>query len=194
MQRVWFVRVSLAVITTTPTNRWNKLQITLFLCRGRSIVLVLAIRCVRCVRVIWVIRIELSSAASIGSRASLRPSARPEETWWVRNPKDFLDTERNYMEFLSRVGSAALQTFKVFNDREFDWERSNDGSLSQAETPIMSVAVPRVAKFEAATARLPDYVHVVLITTGSVASVKAPLIVKELLQVGFLCCCNMKTC
>ncbi|KAH8108658.1 flavoprotein [Phellopilus nigrolimitatus] len=36
--------------------------------------------------------------------------------------------------------------------------------------------------FEAAVARVPGGVHVVLITTGSVASVKAPLIVQELLK------------
>ncbi|THH06089.1 hypothetical protein EW145_g4332 [Phellinidium pouzarii] len=36
--------------------------------------------------------------------------------------------------------------------------------------------------FEASSARAPGCVHVVLITTGSVASVKAPLIVQELLK------------
>ena len=38
--------------------------------------------------------------------------------------------------------------------------------------------------FMAEAEREPGFVHVLLITTGSVASVKAPLIVKELLLVG----------
>ena len=37
--------------------------------------------------------------------------------------------------------------------------------------------------FTAAVNRSPDYLHIVLISTGSVASIKIPLIVKELLQV-----------
>jgi len=37
-------------------------------------------------------------------------------------------------------------------------------------------------QFEAISSRLPDHLHVVLITTGSVASIKAPLIVEELLS------------
>ncbi len=37
--------------------------------------------------------------------------------------------------------------------------------------------------FEAANARLPDHTHVLILATGSVASVKIPLIVKELLSV-----------
>ncbi|KAI5114796.1 hypothetical protein M0805_002257, partial [Coniferiporia weirii] len=36
--------------------------------------------------------------------------------------------------------------------------------------------------FKASSARVPGCIHVVLITTGSVASVKAPLIVQELLK------------
>lgn len=36
--------------------------------------------------------------------------------------------------------------------------------------------------FEAANARLPDHTHVLILATGSVASVKIPLIVKELLS------------
>ena len=40
-------------------------------------------------------------------------------------------------------------------------------------------AVPFVADQE----RIPGHTHVLLITTGSVASIKAPLIVKELLEV-----------
>lgn len=38
-------------------------------------------------------------------------------------------------------------------------------------------------QFVAERERQPGYTHVVLITTGSVASIKAPLIVSELLQV-----------
>jgi hypothetical protein len=38
-------------------------------------------------------------------------------------------------------------------------------------------------QFIAEAERLPDYNHVLLITTGSVASIKAPLIVSMLLQV-----------
>lgn len=38
--------------------------------------------------------------------------------------------------------------------------------------------------FIAEAERKPGFVHVLLITTGSVASVKAPLIVEELLSVG----------
>ena len=38
-------------------------------------------------------------------------------------------------------------------------------------------------RFVAEQERQSGYTHVVLITTGSVASIKAPLIVKELLQV-----------
>jgi phosphopantothenoylcysteine decarboxylase len=38
--------------------------------------------------------------------------------------------------------------------------------------------------FVANTARRADHTHVLLITTGSVASIKAPLIVKELLSVS----------
>lgn len=37
--------------------------------------------------------------------------------------------------------------------------------------------------FKASSNRRPGYLHVLLITTGSVASVKAPLIVEELLHV-----------
>jgi len=37
-------------------------------------------------------------------------------------------------------------------------------------------------QLEAIPSRLPDHLHVVLITTGSVASIKAPLIVEELLS------------
>lgn len=40
--------------------------------------------------------------------------------------------------------------------------------------------------FVAETERVPGYTHVLLITTGSVASIKAPLIVKELLSVSQL--------
>lgn len=40
-----------------------------------------------------------------------------------------------------------------------------------------------VRQFIAELERLPDHNHVLLITTGSVASIKAPLIVAELLQV-----------
>lgn len=39
-------------------------------------------------------------------------------------------------------------------------------------------------QFIAELERLPDHTHVLLITTGSVASIKAPLIVRELLKVG----------
>ncbi len=39
-------------------------------------------------------------------------------------------------------------------------------------------------KFVAETERKEGYTHVVLITTGSVASIKAPLIVAELLTVS----------
>ena len=39
--------------------------------------------------------------------------------------------------------------------------------------------------FVAETARQQGYTHVLLITTGSVASIKAPLIVSELLSVSF---------
>ena len=41
-------------------------------------------------------------------------------------------------------------------------------------------------QFEASNERSEGYKHVLLITTGSVASVKAPLIVEELLQVRCL--------
>lgn len=40
--------------------------------------------------------------------------------------------------------------------------------------------------FTAAVNRSPDYLHILLISTGSVASIKIPLIVKELLQVRCL--------
>lgn len=40
--------------------------------------------------------------------------------------------------------------------------------------------------FEAAAERTPNFIHVVLMLTGSVASVKAPLIVAELLKVSTL--------
>ena len=43
-------------------------------------------------------------------------------------------------------------------------------------------------QFIAASERAVGHVHVLLITTGSVASVKAPLIVSELLKVGSLHC------
>jgi hypothetical protein len=43
----------------------------------------------------------------------------------------------------------------------------------------MSISAPFVAENE----RVPGCTHVLLITTGSVASVKAPLIVEELLRV-----------
>ena len=39
--------------------------------------------------------------------------------------------------------------------------------------------------FTAAANRSLDYLHIVLISTGSVASIKIPLIVKELLQVFY---------
>jgi hypothetical protein len=38
--------------------------------------------------------------------------------------------------------------------------------------------------FVANTARRADHTHVLLVTTGSVASIKAPLIVRELLSVS----------
>ena len=41
-----------------------------------------------------------------------------------------------------------------------------------------------MTSFVAENARRPGHTHVVLITTGSVASIKAPLIVKELLSVS----------
>lgn len=44
-----------------------------------------------------------------------------------------------------------------------------------------------MTSFVAEPERVPGYTHVLLITTGSVASVKAPLIVKELLTVRVLC-------
>lgn len=37
--------------------------------------------------------------------------------------------------------------------------------------------------FEASSSRKPDHLHILLITSGSVASIKAPLIVQELLTV-----------
>ena len=43
-----------------------------------------------------------------------------------------------------------------------------------------------MARFVADQSRAEGSVHVLLITTGSVASIKAPLIVQELLSVGFL--------
>jgi len=39
-------------------------------------------------------------------------------------------------------------------------------------------------QFVAELERSPDHTHVLLITTGSVASIKAPLIVQELLKVS----------
>jgi phosphopantothenoylcysteine decarboxylase len=46
------------------------------------------------------------------------------------------------------------------------------------------MSTQRSKQFEAAQHRLEGYIHVLLITTGSVASVKAPLIVGELLKVS----------
>ncbi|KAI6044827.1 flavoprotein [Pisolithus marmoratus] len=42
--------------------------------------------------------------------------------------------------------------------------------------------MPRTREFVAESERSPDCTHVLLVTTGSVASIKAPLIVKELLR------------
>lgn len=42
---------------------------------------------------------------------------------------------------------------------------------------------PSHMSFVAESERCPNHTHVLLITTGSVASIKAPLIVKELLSV-----------
>ncbi|KAI6138769.1 flavoprotein [Pisolithus tinctorius] len=42
--------------------------------------------------------------------------------------------------------------------------------------------MPRTREFIAESERSPDHTHVLLVTTGSVASIKAPLIVKELLR------------
>ena len=64
-----------------------------------------------------------------------------------------------------------------------------DGHLGGVAAFVVAVlyvlyldTMPR--QFVAELERSPDHTHVVLITTGSVASIKAPLIVRELLQVS----------
>jgi len=56
--------------------------------------------------------------------------------------------------------------------------------LTQCWSYIISFNIVDNMAFVADTARRPDHTHVLLITTGSVASIKAPLIVKELLSVS----------
>ena len=51
-------------------------------------------------------------------------------------------------------------------------------------TTTFPVPVPMTGQFTAAANKREGHTHVLLITTGSVASIKAPLIVEELLKVS----------
>ena len=62
---------------------------------------------------------------------------------------------------------------------------SRSSPLGTLYISSLTVAPPSMTKkFVAESERLEGHTHVLLITTGSVASVKAPLIVSELLRVS----------
>lgn len=62
---------------------------------------------------------------------------------------------------------------------------SRSSPLGTPYVSSLTVAPPSMTKkFVAESERLEGHTHVLLITTGSVASIKAPLIVSELLRVS----------
>lgn len=66
------------------------------------------------------------------------------------------------------------------------WERGKQrvrDFYGRSTTDPIAAACRMIMMFVAQDHRVDGYVHILLITTGSVASVKAPLIVKELLKV-----------
>jgi hypothetical protein len=56
-------------------------------------------------------------------------------------------------------------------------------STATASSTVSAAVAAAPRQFVAASARVPGAVHVLLLTTGSVASVKAPLIADALLEV-----------